>query len=375
MYIPEHCPNPQCNNYQAAPRTRWYRKLGHYPTLTFGSVPRFKCKACHTGFSKQTFSINYYAKKELDYRYIIRQINACAGIRNIAHDLRVKPEAVTNRINRLARNAVLANQSIVDLLPFNEDLVLDGLENFCVSQYFPDNYTIMVGKDSQFVYDCDYTTLRRKGRMRPDQKRKRALLELIFKASAKNVESSFRRLLCSLSERQPERELPLILYTDEKSDYERVLWNTGDFKEQVYSGRWRHHKTNSKEGRNTQNPLFPVNYIDREIRKDMASQTRETVQFPRNVSNAMLRMNLYLFDHNTRKPYRINNPAKRKLRHAQVAGLGRPDLDRITEGFFEKRFFRKRGQHLSESAMKTLQRQWVTPLREKPERQWKYLDV
>ena len=45
----------------------------------------------------------------------------------------------------------------------------------------------------------------------------------------------------------------------------------------------------------------------------MACHARETVQVPRNVSNLMLRLNLYLFDHNVRKPYRINDPAKRVL--------------------------------------------------------------
>jgi len=35
----------------------------------------------------------------------------------------------------------------------------DGFESFCVSQYFPDNYNILVGRDSRFVCQWNYTTL------------------------------------------------------------------------------------------------------------------------------------------------------------------------------------------------------------------------
>ena len=374
MFIPPHCPNRQCTNRHHSPDDRWYQKTGQYHTQTFGSVPRFKCKCCSIGFSRQTFSIDYFAKRTLDYRYISNQINAGAGIRSIARDLQVKPKAVTNRINRLGRNATLLNQQIAQDLGVPEDMVIDGLENFCISQFFPDNLTITVGKDSQFVYECDYATLRRKGRMTPEQKQKRTELEESrFKADPAAIKKSFVRLLESIDQRMGEREIPLILYTDEKKDYERALLSTAYLREIFYSGRWRHHQTNSKEPRTIWNPLFAVNYMDREVRKDAASHTRETVQFPRNVSNLMLRLNLYFFDHNVRKPYRINDPAKRRMRHAQEAGMKREQVDALARDLFGRRVFMKEGQELSPSASRTLNRQWVTPLKKRPEKLWKYL--
>lgn len=372
MFHAPHCPNPDCPNYRAPNRPDWYQKRGHYPTLTFGSVPRFRCKSCRRGFSAQTFSLDYFAKRRLDYRVIHNRINAGAGIRNIARDMNVKDAAITNRINRMARNALLANQMIVSILPFKEDLVIDGLQNFCVSQYYPDNYTILVGKDSQFVYDCDYATLRRAGRMTPDQKIRRAELEKYFRPSGKAIEHSFGRLL-EVVRKGRRDEWSLILYTDEKKDYQRVLWGKKEYRSELFSGRWRHHMTNSKESRNQTNPLFPVNYLDREIRKDMASQCRETVQFPRNVSNAMLRMALYCFDHNLRKPYRIGNREKSKMRHAEVAGISRGVIDRVLKDFFTRRFFHRGDWKVSESARMTLDRSWLTPPKLKPEKLQKYL--
>ena len=371
---PPHCPNPLCTNYSSPESPRWYQKAGTYATKTFGKVQRFVCKSCGKGFSEQTFSIDYYAKVKVNYRSIYNQINSGAGIRNIARDLGLRDSTITNRINRLARNALILNQVIVDLLPADEDLVIDGLQNFCVSQYFPDNYTIVVGKRSQFAYDCDYATLRRTGRMTEKQKKRRSEIEQICKADPRGIRKSFGRLLMGLDRKLDRRTRPLILYTDEKSDYRRALWDRKlGFSERMYTGRCRHHTTSSKDGRNQSNPLFAVNYFDREIRKDMASQARETVQFPRNVCNAMLRMNLYMFDHNIRKPYRIRNRHRSHLRHAMVAGLDEARLRGLVTGYFVDRVFRPIGVQLSESADRTAHRRWQTPLKVNPEKRWKYL--
>jgi transposase-like protein len=371
---PPHCPNPECKHYDFPKKPDWFQKAGTYSTLAFGKVPRFYCNSCGKYFSTQTFSIDYYAKKPVNYRYVYNQINAGAGIRNIARDLDVRDSTVTNRIQRLSRNALILHQMIVDHLPPEGDLVIDGLQNFCISQYFPDNYTLVVGKDSQFAYDCDYATLRRCGRMTKDQKEKREKLEKIEKADPKAVKMSFLRLLWGIDRKLKERRIPLILYTDEKKDYQRALWDKKiGFADRMFEGLCRHHTTNSQDARNQKNPLFSVNYFDREIRKDMASHARETVQFPRNVCNAMLRMYLYMFDHNVRKPYRINNRELSQLRHAQLAGADLEYLKSLVGGFFNRRVFQPGNLKLSESVRMTLKREWRTPLKNKPEVLWKHL--
>ncbi|MDF1568330.1 MAG: hypothetical protein P1P77_09965, partial [Spirochaetaceae bacterium] len=98
----------------------------------------------------------------------------------------------------------------------------------------------------------------------------------------------------------------------------------------------------------------------------------ETVQFPRNVCNAMLRIHLYMYDHNVRKPYRINNRELRRLRHAQVAGAELEYLQSLVAGFFEKRVFRPSEFKLSVSSERTVNRRWTTPLKRSKERIWQY---
>ncbi|MBN1410502.1 MAG: hypothetical protein JW969_06630, partial [Spirochaetales bacterium] len=87
------------------------------------------------------------------------------------------------------------------------------------------------------------------------------------------------------------------------------------------TGQFHHVKINSKVYRNKQNRLFPVNYMDRELRKDLAAYRRETVCFARNVSAAMGRLSVYLYYHNYLKPYRINNRKDNLLTHAFIAGI------------------------------------------------------
>ena len=367
MFIPPHCPNPECIHYFTPIEVHWYRNISPYPTKTFGSVQRFLCKSCRKSFSTQTFSIDYFAKKKLDHLYIFNQINAGAGLRNIARDLKVSPKAITNRISRLTRNAIFLHQAILDELPYSEHFAADGFESFCVSQYFPDNYNILVGEDSQFVYHWDYVSLRRKGRMTDKQKEKRKELETRYRAPKKGIEDSFTELSEFLEKKTHSRNGYVILSTDEKKDYERALYNSLKCKERLYNGSWRHRKVNSKDARTTQNPLFPVNYMDREFRKDMASHARETVQFSRNVNEAMIRMSLYVFDHNYFKPFRVAHKVKRHLRHAEVAGLDRDVLEGMISGFFTQRYFWKRDHPMEKSALKTLNREWKTPLKKHEE--------
>ncbi|MDC7220420.1 MAG: hypothetical protein PQJ59_10790, partial [Spirochaetales bacterium] len=94
------------------------------------------------------------------------------------------------------------------------------------------------------------------------------------------------------------------------------------------SAKVTHRKTNSKIERNYQNKLFSCNYIDRQIRKDLAEYTRETVQFGRNMNNCMDRFSCYIFWHNFMKPYRINKRKSAYSYHGECAGFS---LNKIKE--------------------------------------------
>jgi len=362
MFIPIHCPNSQCTHFTPPDHPDWYRYFGTYTSKTFGAIPRYRCKACKKTFSSMSFSIEYFAKKHLSMEQIYNQLNGGLGIRKIARNLHVHHNTIRNRISRMARSAILIHQQVLATLPFKEDFVADGFESFCVSQYFPDNYHLLAGKDSQFIYTSDYVTLRRKGRMRDDQKDRRAQFEMIWRPPRGNLQRSFGEMCNWLERRTRNRNKVLILYTDEKKEYGRALKENIACNTNLERGRWIHHVTSSKAVRNLSNHLFAVNYIDREIRKDMAAHVRESVQFNRNVNDAMSRMSLYLFDHNYRKPFRIRDKEKMRFTHVEVAGAHRGMVELLVSGFFKRRYFADGGMVMEGPWRKTLVRGWETPL-------------
>ena len=142
MERPPFCPNPTCAYHRPRARKppRWYRSAGTYHTAAFGTVARFRCTRCGAYFSTQTFSLDYYAKRTLSY-----------------------PRLFTHLITTS-------------------------------SKYFPCHINLLAGADSQTVYWFDYVTLRRKGRMSGQQRKRREKLEKRFRADPKGLQRSFSGL-------------------------------------------------------------------------------------------------------------------------------------------------------------------------------------
>ena len=77
-----------------------------------------------------------------------------------------------------------------------------------------------------------------------------------------------------------------------------------------------------------------MNYLDRELRKDLHEHVRESVCFGRNVNRQMERLSLYLFYHNYLKEHRTRwGP----LTHAIVAGYEAAQIADELETIWERR--------------------------------------
>lgn len=367
MYIPPFCPHAGCQAHFEPPAPGWYVRHGRYHTAFRGTVARYRCKLCGGGFSEQTFSIDYYAKRRLDYRTLLSMLDCCAGIRQMARLWHLHPATVLNKIMRLSRNALAIHGQIVDQLLVEEQLVADGLESFWVSQYFPNNLTLLIGSRSQFVYGFDGVTIRRSGRMRDEQKRRRLALEQRFRAAPDAIERSFSsilELLCRLCAHRFEhgRLSPLLLHTDRHLGYRRAISSHGGFLALRSRRLIRHLTTSSHAPRTRSNPLFPANYLDRELRKDLAEHVRQTVRFARNANHSMERLALYLFSHNFFKRFRINQPcADRRSHFDHLLSDLNPDLLRLPSFFSCREFFSR--SPVAQPLLSTWLRLHPTPLK------------
>jgi hypothetical protein len=184
--------------------------------------------------------------------------------------------------------------------------------------------------------------LRRSGRMTAAQKSRREKLDRLIEYERTGIERSFKDVLDDLSRRWDRSQLPrLALATDEKKEYGRAIAKHPQLGREWEEGRFIHRKVASECPRTKENHLFPVNYWDRELRKDLAMYRRETVCFTRNVANGMMRFAVYSVFHNCLKAYRIVDTARRKEpgRHAEVAGVSRERIEVELSRLFEWRHF------------------------------------
>ncbi len=361
------CPNPRCQHHLRAPRARWYSCIGAHPTQAFGPVPRFRCRSCGRTFSTQTFSIDYWAKKVVDYRDLLTRHASSASVRAIGRGLGLSCGSVLNRFDRLSRQALALHASLRPLARRYESVCADGLVGFDVSQYFVNEITISVTAGSRFVLDFSHATRRRSGRMTAAQHERSGELYARVEFERAAVARSFRDILDSLDkERPPSQWRPLVLITDEKGEYAEAIHASRLWREQDESRRIAHIPVSSRLPRTFRNPLFPSNYLEREIRKDQAGHHRETTCFSRNVSNAMARLACYLIHHNYRKRYSAKAPVWDRRVHADVAGIAREEVDRAVEDMFSRRDFLSRIS-LPRTLERIWKRQFMTPLKTKPE--------
>lgn len=371
MTRPPFCPNKSCSFHidpdspQAAELSgrRWYKRNGTYHTMIRGPVVRFKCLVCGCGFSEQTFSLDYFVKRTIDYRGLWKLLRSCVSVRSASRTLGCSCDSVTNRSSRLARQCISAHARLLAATELGENQAADGFQSFAVSQYFPNNIHLLVGSKSQLVSFGDYVTLRRSGQMTPVQRRMRAALEALYPSSPQRLTESFTELLEHLHGRfLASTHRPLLFHTDCKLDYVEALAKHTELQEAIERGEFAHQRTDSRAVRNRSNPLFPVNYIDRELRKDLAEHVRETVRFARNVNHSLERLWIYLLDHNLEKRFRINDPVELQRSHADEAGASRVSQRRATRSLFTRRRFLS-FETLEPALERVWRRQHVTPLK------------
>ncbi len=366
MDLPTFCPNPNCiyHNRELDYSNNYYT-TSTYTSKAHGATQCFRCKLCKKSFSEQTFRVDYYAKKVIDYQQLMNLLTSCSSIRTISSFLNVSLRTIQNKIERLGRQVIAVQCKLMSDIKLNEDIVADGFESFSVSQYFPNNIHLSVGKDSQFIYYLNYASIRRKGRMTAYQKEKREVLEKKYKAEPKEILNKFTELLNNFVNLSKNSHKSVIsLFTDEKYDY-KVAWNkNSNLKD---SDKFKHIRVNSKKKRNMTNQLFSVNYIDKEIRKDLAEHVRETTRFGRNITNAMNRLIIYQFWHNTQKQYRINQPKAVDLKHFEVAGGNKTDWLKEIQTIYKIRRFKSHITALEKSYQDIWLKKIKTPLKQNAE--------
>ncbi len=343
MFIPPFCPYKACTLHHEPKQSGWWKRCGSHHTKCFGPVPRFKCRSCGRTFSTQTFSTQYWVKRIIDYQDLERRLSSSMSIRALSRDLLCSCGTIINRCDRLSRQELAAHAALRPLATRQESVCIDGFQGFDRSQYFPNNITISITSDSRFILSWTHATFRRGGAMKPSQRKRCAVLypPVAFEKGA--VKRSFRELLDELArDRPPLPDRPLIIITDEKTDYVESLSRHSLSRNRDAAHRVEHLRVSSKLPRTILNPLFPSNYLDREIRKDQAAHRRESTCFCRNAANGLSRLTCYFGYHNYVKKYLIKAPMADTRTHAEAALMDRDVIAGVRTRMYANRAFLSR---------------------------------
>lgn len=343
---PPFCPNPECPAHredysELHPGKRWYLRRGMRPTGINPENWRYQCSLCGRWFCSNTFKLTYHAHRDVDVGEIFEELGKKNSLRGICGIFSCSYRLLRHRIGVLARQITAVTTKILELIRLQEDLAADGFQTFCTSQDFPVDYNLLVGEDSEFVYAATYSPLKRKGRM-TDKQRQRAFLRMkqfpgvVPKGAMRKGFDRMCEILSALHQRMTLKRLTL--FTDKHPVYpscvrRMMMKHLKRFTEKPLS----HRRISGKDFRGTKNPLFPVNYLDRQITKDMPEHFAETMCFGRNVNDQNNRLKIYLYRHNFLNPHRVKERTFRS--HADLAGISGDCVIDLRGEMLKRRFF------------------------------------
>ncbi len=283
-FTPPFCPNPCCRFHVDSGGWRFKKKGFFIRHAAPRRIQRYCCTHCGRSFSSQTFHPTYWLKRPEVLPGLLLRVLACSGFRQVAREMGIAPTTVLRQVERLGRHCLLFHERHRPKGPLVEPLVVDGFESFEYSQYHPLHFHTAVGAHSQFFYAFTDSELRRKGRMTDYQKKRRATLEArLGRPDPRSIEREMAALIALVVPEQSAAEIR----SDEHPAYPRALRRLED--------RQLHHRvTSSKQPRNPQNPLFPVNLLDLLIRHSSANHKRETIAFSKRRQGAAYRLAILL---------------------------------------------------------------------------------
>jgi hypothetical protein len=269
--------------------------MGYYTRRTQPRrIRRFQCLHCGVTFSSQTFSTTYWLKKPEILAQLMTKVTGGMCNSQIATDLSVSPATIDRQIYRLGRHCQLVHLDRMKAAPKIHEVVIDSFVTFEHSQYHPYHLHLAVDKNTAFVPYFTDSEVRRSGRMTPEQKARREVLEAIRgRPDPQAVRKDLHELLKVLAARTSE----MILHSDEHKAIPRAMRGV--------PCRFRHIVTNSKEHRDRWNRLFEMNLLDLLIRHAAADHKRETIAYSKRRNCGIWRLMIFLVWKNYVRPKRV----------------------------------------------------------------------
>ena len=266
MFKPSRCPYTSCPFHLEPPSRFFVRKGSYHPRCRNRPVPRFRCRGCRRTFSRQSFRADYRHKKpHLNARFLDLMVR-CVGQRQAAQSLGVARRTVEHRFAWLARHAAAFQRNRLEGKTVSGPFQLDELETFEANRYQPVTVPVLIERTTLFIVSAAAGPLRRKGRMTPLQRRRRAEHEARHGRRPSQSATAVRRALSGL---RLLTSTPFVLESDRKPLYGRLG-------RRLFGSRLTWHNHSASARRDRANPLFPINHTNARLRHFLSRLRRRT---------------------------------------------------------------------------------------------------
>ena len=270
MFDPPRCPNRTCAKH-ARPSPRFFVRKGFYAVKCRAHrVPRFRCRACGRGFSRQTFRMDYRDHRPHLNARVFLALATGIGLRQTARNVGLSQRCTELKWRKIARHLRRLNLTLRRPLSSDASFELDEFETFETRRNTrPLTLPMLIEKRSRYIIWAESASIRPSGGM--SEARKRAIREDERKlgkrrnCSKRGIARTLRRGAALAGKMKC-----VMLFTDEKSTYPKLA------RQAFGASRLLHQRTSSKLARETWNPLFPINNTEAMARDHMGRMRRES---------------------------------------------------------------------------------------------------
>lgn len=249
-FDPPRCPNRLCKFFEQ-PGQRFFIRKGVYRAKCRPEpVPRFSCKGCGKGFSRQTFRHDYRDRKPHCNVPLFRFLISSSGLRQAARQVGLSVHAVQKKARKIAKTCGFEHGNLCRQLPGGRTWLLDEEETFEHASIRTLTMPLVIDRDTRFLVATAVGPIRRLAKTGSLRRLRQDREELRLGVRPDTSDECVRAVLRRLCKVAPEGAVTLL--TDEKPSYARIAG-------EVFGERLIHLQVSSRRIRKSFNPLFPMN--------------------------------------------------------------------------------------------------------------------
>lgn len=227
MFEPPRCPYAHCVHFRSPAPGFFIRKGSYRPKCRAHSVPRFRCRACGRGFSRQTFRADFRDHKPSCNAEVVTLLTQGLGFRGTARVIGLSRRCLELKARKISRNAAWLDKNLtrramqrglVD--PSTPvEIQFDELETYEGGRRTrPLTVALAIDGRTRFHFGAVAASIRPRGKMTERRRAEIAASESRYGPRRDRSRTACRIVLRRAAALQPSGR-QIQLFTDEKSAY------------------------------------------------------------------------------------------------------------------------------------------------------------